>query len=104
MTDDMPAVRPTQWPRNFEVRGSVHLDWMYPNIYPDTAPLDRITIGLDHVRAADSITIEFDGARNGWVIRMDRTRDDDGGMEPVEELAEVAFIPAWNDAPPSSHP
>lgn len=69
---------------------------MYPNIYPKDK-LDSLTITLFHVRAADSIHIEFDGDRNGWVIRMDRTREKNGMSTVVKEKEEVAFIPAWNE-------
>ncbi len=93
-----PRIEPTQWPGNFDVHGSVRLGWMYPGMYSGEAR-DRIEITLYSVRAADSISIEYDGPRDGWVIRMDRTRDDDGITETVEEKVEVAFIPAWNQSP-----
>jgi hypothetical protein len=73
-----------------------HLEFVYPNIYPD-APLDRVSIGLTHVRAANTITVEYDGERDGWVIRMDRTVERDGCAETVAEACEVAFVPAWNE-------
>jgi hypothetical protein len=79
-----------------ELRNSPRIDWMYPNIYSDK-PLDRITIALFHTRAANDITIEFDGDRNGYVIRMDKTVDTNAGADTVEENVEVAFIPAWNE-------
>ena len=89
-----PQVTPGYVRGNYEVRGSVRLSWEYPNIYPDK-PLDRLTIGLSHTRGANCFTVEFDGDRNGYVIRMDRVRDDDGIMETVEEGVEVAFLPAY---------
>ena len=80
-----------------DIRNSARIDWMYPNIYPDKGRLDSITINLMHVRASDAIQIEFDGDRNGYVIRMDKTARDECGFYPVEEKVEVAFIPAWNE-------
>jgi len=74
---------------------TARVEWMYPNIYKDES-LDYIEIGLYHVRAADDIRIEFDGERNGYVIRMDRTVEREGHCETIEEKQEVAFIPAWN--------
>ena len=82
--------------RKLETNESCSVDLWYPNIDPDRGPLPRIKIGLMHVRAADDITVEFDGERNGWVIRMDRTREHEGGVgETIEEKVEVAFVPAW---------
>lgn len=94
-------LKPTQWPDVTDIEGSHRFEWSYPQIYSaplTTEPLSRITIGLMHVRAADDLIIEFSGARNGWVIRMDRTYDGAGVMETVAEAVEVAFIPAWNVA------
>lgn len=82
-----------------EVEGTAYIDWSYPNIYASKDRLDRLHIGLSHVRAADDLVIEYDGDRDGWVIRMDRTRRMDGWSEVVEEAVEVAFIPAWNEEP-----
>jgi hypothetical protein len=95
-------LKPTQWPDVTDVEGSHRLGW-HAQIYEaplTTEPLSRISIGLHHVRAADDLVIEFSGARNGWVIRMDRTYDGGGVMETVAEAVEVAFIPAWNVASP----
>jgi hypothetical protein len=64
--------------------------------YParDKPPL-RVTIGIMDVRAANSIAIEYDFKRDGYVIRMDRTKCYGTGCDVVEENVEVAFIPAW---------
>lgn len=71
--------------------------WMYPNIYPEEKTLDSITISLCHVRAVSNIKIEFDGNRNGYVIKMDKIKDMGEYIEVVKEDDEVAFIPAWNE-------
>lgn len=77
-----------------DIGKSEHLEWMYPNIY-DKEPLDKLTVSLYHTRAANSFTIEFHSERNGFVIRMDKTKDTESGCETVEKDVEVAFIPAW---------
>lgn len=67
----------------------------YPNIYPKRGPLPRVQIDLSHTRAAHSITVEFDGDRDGWVIRTDLMKEHEGWMEVLEEAVEVAFVPAY---------
>jgi len=76
---------------------TVHIDWMYPNIYQSKQALDSITINMCHVRASSSIKIEFCGERNGYVIRMDKTKDMGEYSEVIKEDDEVAFIPAWHE-------
>ena len=69
--------------------------------YPDLRggpTKESVRIELMHVRAADAITIRYDGGRDGWVIYMDKTREGAYGSEVVVENEEVAFIPAWNEA------
>ena len=67
--------------------------------YPRVRKAQSVRVSLFDVRAADDIVISFDFARNGWVIRMDSTHDDDSGIiKIVEEGVEVAFVPAWNEA------
>lgn len=58
---------------------------------------NRVKVCLMDTRAADNLVVEYDFSRDGWVIRMDKTREGIGHMETVEELAEVAFVPAWNE-------
>ena len=69
--------------------------------YPRNNEIQKVLIGLCDVRAADSILIEFDFERNGWLIRQDKTEDKDQFMDVIEEKVEVAFIPAWNELTPS---
>jgi hypothetical protein len=66
---------------------------MYPDAYDEKE--DVIDIELCSVRAANSIRIKYDMARDGWQILMDKTRDVDCGCEVIQENVEVAFIPAW---------
>ena len=78
----------------FLIRGDKAVfDFIYPR--QGNRPT-KIEVGLEDVRAADTIEIEFDFDRNGYVIRMDETKDGDGMMETLQEKIEVAFIPSWN--------
>lgn len=63
---------------------------------------NRVSIGLSDVRAADDLAVEYDFERDGWVLRMDKVREETTAsgschMETIEGLAEVAFVPAWNE-------
>jgi hypothetical protein len=78
-------------------RERFRIDFFYPSNKGTTK--ESIVIGLEHVRAADSITVRYDFERDGYVIQMDRTRDEGSFAEVVEEEQEVAFIPAWNEEP-----
>jgi hypothetical protein len=81
-----------------DVRGSVDIDWMYPDAYEDN-PKDKIEIHLYSVRAADSLIIKYDMERDGWSISMARTKDHDDYSEDTGIVDEMAFIPAWNTGP-----
>lgn len=63
--------------------------------YPSREKPTRVTVGIMDVRAANSIAIEYDFKRDGYVIRMDRTKCYGTGCDVVEEDVEVAFVPAW---------
>ena len=78
----------------------VHVDLWYPS--NDNSNPPRVHVGLMHVRAAMDISVEYDFDRDGYVIRMDKTRDfpNGGGCEVIEEAVEVAFIPAWLEEEP----
>ena len=69
-------------------------DFIYPRM---KGHVERIRIGLEDIRAADSITISYDFGRDGYVIWMDKSRDIGGIMETIKENIEIAFIPAWNE-------
>lgn len=77
--------------------GSAHPIQVYLE-YPraDGRP-KSVHVHLVDVRAADALKIEFDFDRDGWSIRMDRTRDVGYSAELVRENEEVAFVPAWNE-------
>jgi hypothetical protein len=68
--------------------------------YPSDSAPQTVTITLYHVCAADDLRVRFDFERNGYRISMDRTKAVPGGMDVVEEDAEVAFVPAWNEVDP----
>ncbi len=75
------------------MKEKIRVSLSYPRI--DDNP-ETILVELMDVRAADDIEITYDFDRDGWVIKMDKTKDMDGYMEIIEEKVEVAFIPAWN--------
>jgi hypothetical protein len=80
------------------VNGDVAIEW-FPNIYKD-APLSSIRIELMHVRAANDISIEYSGERDGWVITQMVTtgwKEVEGAMDSIEVRKELAFIPAWDE-------
>lgn len=79
-----------------EVKGSKHIDWLYPDINNHDNRKDYITLGLTHVRASDDIRIHYDGYRDGWVIEQGSVFEwdiDDQDCNP--DWQEVAFIQAW---------
>lgn len=68
-------------------------EFSYPRI---ENKIKKIRVWLSDVRAADTMTIEFDFDRNGYVIKMDKMKYYDNGDLPdtIIEDDEVAFIPA----------
>lgn len=73
------------------------VDLWYPDISRGEAEKTKVYVGLVHVRAANNISIYFDGGRNGYVISMERTKDCEDHSEDLEITDEMAFIPAWNE-------
>jgi len=79
------------------------VDLWYPRL--ETKPGDEprtpdhpvaVEVGLVDVRAADSIRIEFDFDRNGYVVKQASTFEweaDDEKQDP--DWQEVSFVPAW---------
>jgi hypothetical protein len=64
--------------------------------YPRNSPVKAIEIGLMDVRAADSIRVEYDFERDGWVIKQASRfswEEDDTVCDP--DWQEVAFVQAW---------
>lgn len=57
----------------------------------------RLILALSDVRAAGELIVTYDFDRDGYCIQMDRTESVDDGAEWVEDLVEVAFIPAWTN-------
>ena len=93
MTVNVPAF-PDQV---IEAEEGLDVEFWYPDLrYGPTK--EYVRISLSHVRAADFITIRYDGVRDGWAIYMDKTKDADGYGEVVLIDEEVAFIPSWNEA------
>lgn len=78
-----------------ECTDPIRVDLMYPR--SSNRP-NTVIVSLYDVRAADDIRIRYDFDRDGWVISMDLTYDDNSGIiKIVKEDQEVAFIPAWNE-------
>ena len=85
-----------------ELHQNARIDWMYPEIYEGDQP-SRLTIAMNSVRASNSLMIEYESKRDGWVIRADIVREDPsipGLMETTEEAVEVAFVSAWLEEKP----
>lgn len=74
------------------------IDLWYPGIEGNPT---HVEIGLMHVRAADSIRISYDFARDGWKIEQASTFSwaaDDKVCD--EDWQEVAFVDAWGRKKP----
>lgn len=64
-------------------------------IYPRHRSIKAIEVGLEDVRAADSIRIEYDFDRDGYVIKQ-ASRFWWLAGEPIDQgWTEVAFVQAW---------
>lgn len=72
---------------------SALVEFMYPDM--DQEKQAQVEIGLEHVRAADSIKVTYDFERDGWVIwQASKFRFYEG--EPKDEKwREAAFCQAW---------
>jgi hypothetical protein len=83
-------------------RDVLSVDLWYPNV-PDDPNVPRtfdhpkvVEVGLMHVRAADSIRIEYDFDRNGYTIKQAsrfQWEADDAACD--SDWQEVAFVQAW---------
>ncbi len=81
--------------RDCRVHGvAIHVDLWYPNL-PDS-DVKAIEVGLMHVRAADSIRIEYDFDRDGYSIKQaSKFHWDEHDKDHDPDWQEVAFIQAW---------
>ncbi len=85
---------------HLDLWGSGTIGW-FAGIYHEDRTVLRV--GLHHVRAADDIEIEYDSARDGWVVYRTVTvgwtdpTPEKNYYEPIEKRKELAFIPAWDD-------
>lgn len=79
------------------------VDLWYPNIKPDPRAPPRtpdhpiaIEVGLMHVRAADSIRVEYDFDRDGYSIQQaSKFHWDVDDKVQDQDWQEVAFVQAW---------
>ena len=74
--------------------GSIHVDLRYPRT--EGKP-QYVEVGLEDVRAADSIRIRYDFSRDGWSIEQGAHCDKSmsGVVLGPFDWKEVAFIEAW---------
>lgn len=76
----------------------ISVDLYYPRAQvrdrTDQQP-QQVNIGLLCVRAANSITVDYDFDRDGYRVRMPSKFRWNCGEEQDDQLKEVAFIPAW---------
>jgi hypothetical protein len=74
--------------------GSIHVDLRYPRT--EGKP-QYVEVGLEDVRAADSIRIRYDFSRDGWSIEQGSHCDKSmpGVVLGPFDWKEVAFIEAW---------
>jgi hypothetical protein len=78
------------------------------NLYYPRVDLDKrksnqpqaVEVQLEDVRAANSISIDYDFERDGYRIRMPSKFSWNVGEELDPELKEVAFIPSWATGEP----
>ncbi len=75
---------------------TARIDLWYPT-NPDS--VTALEIGLQHVRAANSIRIHYDFDRDGWSVMQTETIAEHETWMETGEFVEVAFIPAWGEPP-----
>lgn len=64
--------------------------------YPRSSTVKAIQVGLMDVRAADSIRLEYDFDRDGWIVKQAQVfewEENDSVCDP--QWKEVAFVRAW---------
>lgn len=72
---------------------------LFEFVYPRQHAVRWLTVGLEDVRAANSITIHYDFDRDGWVIESPtKFMWEDGEDSSDQRMEEVAFIPAFSEA------
>ena len=74
---------------------TLYADLWYPRV-TGSGGLQAVELGLTDVRVADSIRIEYDYERDGYVIKQASTFEwdpDDTVCDP--DWQEVAFVKAW---------
>jgi hypothetical protein len=77
---------------------TLHVDFWYPprrGEAPISDKVAKIEIGLTDVRAADSILIEYDFDRDGYVIKQASRFAWVSADDTDPDWQEVAFVQAW---------
>lgn len=83
------------------------IDLHYPRVAIESRTEDEPTavrIGLEDVRAADDIVIDYDFDRDGYRIRMPTVHEWTCSGPGDEGLVEVAFVKAWAVRPTGARP
>lgn len=57
---------------------------------------DEINIDLVDVRASDGIKVSYDFDRDGWVVKQEKYKQENGHSQNTGEWLEVAFVQSWN--------
>jgi hypothetical protein len=82
------------FPDQFRRRGkTIGVELWYPGLGENAT---HVEVGLQHVRAADSVRISYDFERDGWKIEQASVFEweaDDTVCDP--DWQEVAFVGAW---------
>ena len=73
----------------------VRVDFWYPKQAIEDETYIPLEIGLDDVRAADAIRVEYDYERDGYVIKQDFGSDERQDWERESDWRETAFVKAW---------
>lgn len=88
-----------------ERRGRLlRIDMVYPR---NNDNVNEVEVGIECVRAADSILISYDFDRDGYSIKQASRFEWFDGEDPDSDWQEVAFIPAWGrqqEHPPEGWP
>lgn len=73
------------------------VDLLYPGVAE--GHVEVLEISLEHVRAADSIRVSYDFARDGWSVKQASTfswnTQEEADAPNAEDWQEVAFVQAW---------
>lgn len=65
-------------------------------VYPRLHKRQTVEVGMEDLRAADSVRLSYDYDRDGWVVRQASRFSFEAGDEVCDQdWQEVAFVKAW---------